>query len=371
MKKSSKSSSPPKAIFPTLSLLSRRGPVWKLQTIWPSDSYSSLRQSLIRLLLAGHSERLDMAPLLERFAMEHRGWYRSQLQRLTNRIRQGTSLVDALEQTPGLLTPDQVLAIRFGTQTGTLREAYQSLLDQRSVAEGENQIRQASVYWIVLLCMLLLITSYLMMFTLPFFRRITDEFELKLPQGLLYLERVKDWLIRYPLLVFLILAVVSYVFISGIVERRIASVMSLLIRSNNESKSSAIVRLLAIAIRAGRPLGGAVSTLAKYHPSSETRRRLLVARNDMEQGIDPWQSLASSRILTPRESLAVQLLPDNPSRAWFLDTIAQERESRTDSRGQWVWALMHPIVILVFGAIVLFIAKSFMGMNIMLIESLS
>ncbi|MEQ1830333.1 MAG: hypothetical protein ABL921_30530, partial [Pirellula sp.] len=50
------------------SVFLRKGPAWRLTSVWPCESRASMRESLIRMLAIAHRERLDVAPLVENLA---------------------------------------------------------------------------------------------------------------------------------------------------------------------------------------------------------------------------------------------------------------------------------------------------------------
>ena len=136
------------------------------------------------------------------------------------------------------------------------------------------------------------------------------------------------------------------------------------------SRSSFILHLLSISSNAGRPLSGALSTLAKYHYDKNVRQRLLFARNEMEQGVNDWQSLSEAELLTSAEAKALVASPDNKARVWLLERLAQLKSDRARRTSSTMLAIAHPVAILIFGSIVLFIFIAFFSMNFKLIQSL-
>ena len=109
--------------------LRRRGPGWKSTPWLPVDSRTSKQRALLQLLSLAYEQRLDSAALIVNLASEQRGIFRRRLFRLAARLRAGTPLVSALEQTPDVLSESDVLSIRFAIQSGTMAATYQSLLD--------------------------------------------------------------------------------------------------------------------------------------------------------------------------------------------------------------------------------------------------
>ena len=113
-------------------------PRWRCVPWWSFESRSAVRSSLLRLLAMAHAHRLAIAPLVRNFAYEHRGLRKLQMLRFARRLESGTPLVEALEQTPDVLSEQDVLTLRFASQTGTLGSAYEHLSRTVSVAHQER-----------------------------------------------------------------------------------------------------------------------------------------------------------------------------------------------------------------------------------------
>ena len=75
-----------------------------------------------------------------------------------------------------------------------------------------------------------------------------------------------------------------------------------LVRTARSDSTADVLQLLGVAIQTGRPLAGTLSTLARYHFDPAMRQKLLLARNEVEQGADVWQSLIEAGLLTHPEA---------------------------------------------------------------------
>lgn len=351
------------------------GTRWRASTWWPSDTSGSMQASLIQLLALAHRERLDAAPLVANLAEEHRGRYRRRLRRLAKCLAEGTSAVDALEQTPEALTDEDVLAIRFGTQTGTLDATYQSLLadSQADDDRASTTLRQTIVYSILTLIVLGLAISFLLTFIFPTLRMIHDEFGLveKHPFYRVFLV-MTDWLARHTQLLLLTIVIVAFLFWSIPSRRFLRRVLAdRLTRGIAQSRSGQLLQLLSIAVEAGRPIPAAISTLARYHFDPCIRQKLLFARNEIEQGTDAWESLVEAGLLSREESVAIATASSTPSRAWTIEQLARRKSDqfsqRRGTRMQW----LQPLVTFAFAAIVLIVAGAMIGYLAQMVQSLT
>src|SRR5687768_537430 len=98
-------------------------PVWGLPT-----TTAQQQQSLLRLIAVAIEEHLPLAPLLRAWSEGEQGVRRVRLQRLVRLLESGKPLPDAVEQVPGVLPDQGILAIRFDSQTGTRTTAVRQWL---------------------------------------------------------------------------------------------------------------------------------------------------------------------------------------------------------------------------------------------------
>jgi len=159
-------------------LLSR----WRISAWFSGDTADDRQRSLLRMLAAAHQQRLDPMVLVDNLASEHRGAYRRRLKRLARRLREGMSLIDALEQTPDVLSDETVLAIRFATQCGTPDSSYSRLIAGRD--ETDNRVQQAAghttMYASIIGVFAVLVVMFQMLFILPTLLKIWRDHNAKL-----------------------------------------------------------------------------------------------------------------------------------------------------------------------------------------------
>ncbi len=350
-----------------------RGPTWYIST-WIGDSLAAQQQSLLRVLAVGFKERINLAPVVQCLAEEHRGRYRRLLKRLAFRLQAGVSLVDALEQTPDALDDDAVLALRFGSQTGTLQTAFEMLLSREKTNEYEtqNHLKQEWVYWVVLACTIGFVLLLMMALIAPTFKAMFDEFGLRLPASLETLITICNIFANYAALWILLVVVLVGLAWSSAVRRFLRrKIAPLFMQPIAQMRRAELLKLLALGVDSGRPISGALSTLARYHFDSRVRQRLLYARNEIEQGVEAWQGLIKADLLTEQQSLAVANAPSNEIRAWILRRLASGMHIAAQQRTSIGFALLQPVVVLTFGAIVMFVFVSFFSVLILMITSLS
>jgi type II secretory pathway component PulF len=326
---------------------------------WPWYSTAAQRQSLLRLIAVATEEHLPLAPLIENWIEDECGVQRRRVRRLAKLLQEGRPLADAVEQVPGVLREEDLLAIRFDAQSGTRTAAMRELLAEPRDALTAPRLERSLIYFCVLVPVSLLLIAFTQAKIVPVIGRIFNEFGIEMPPVLAWSVASRDaifggwWLAALALVAALGWLLATR---SGRPVRR--AIFGRLLGPWHEMRAAGVLQKLAIATSAGRPVPGALSTLARYHFDPTIRRELLFVRNEVEQGADVWQSLATVGMLTAPE---VQLLSGAQrigNLAWVLRKLAAAKERRTSRRIEWAAELVVPALVFVMAALVLFQALS-------------
>ncbi|MEN1678423.1 MAG: type II secretion system F family protein [Planctomycetota bacterium] len=319
-------------------------------------------------------EGLPYGYLVGELANDQQWSYGRRLSRLSRRLKQGTSLADAVEQTPGVLPTQQVLAIRFGVESGTLARVLDELVERQDAdsVDAEQRFHKLGSYLLGVAVLGSIITAIVLFIIMPPMRLLMQEFYLELPpvsQGLMDLG---NWLEDYAWLLALAIAAMSAFFLSESGWRYFHRViLPRLSGSAVRLRGAEIMHLLAISLQAGRPLTGAISTLARYYYDSGVRTQLLFVRNEIEQGADPWRSMQHTGLISEAEAQPLLVGADHASQSWTLRRLAGLRRQRVATRLRLCADVLHPIAVLSLGALVLATCLAALGPLIHLISSLS
>jgi type II secretory pathway component PulF len=282
-------------------------------------------------------------------------------------------LPEALEQVTGALSEDELLAVRFGVQSGTLAASVREELDDALLisARRPSWLRQVIGYGVVITLIAVLLITFLQVKIVPEMSQIHREFSLEQSSVTIWTQRLNDALVNYWWLGALVAVIALAVIFSAKPGRFVRhSMLGRLLRSLREIRSADVLRKLSVTTRAGRPVVGALSTLARYHFDPITRHQLLFARNEVEQGADVWQSMATAGLLTPPEMRLLHTAERVGNRVWVLKQIALAKKRRTAHRAEKWSQLALPALVLVLGSIVLIQALTVFLPLIQLIDSL-
>jgi type II secretory pathway component PulF len=340
--------------FPTFRRLFREPlplPLWS-----PQRARLTQRLALLRLIAVAAEERLPLTPLLEAWSVDERGVQGTRVRRLDALLKDGVPLADAVEQAPRVLGDEDILAIRFGAQSGALAAAVrQRLGDARAQSSyGRSLFRRTMIYVVIVGFVAAAITTFLCIKIIPSMQAILADFSMTAPPPLQWSIELARTFANYwwaGAVVVLILLALMFSVDKGRFIRH--AIIGRAVRPLRELRALEVLRLLGVAAQAGRPIAGAVSTLARYHFDPAIRSKLLYVRNEMEQGADVWQSMSAGGLIAPREAAFLNTAERVGNRPWALEMLSTSKRRRTLRRLERLSELLLPAVVLVFGAFVL------------------
>ena len=320
--------------------------------IRPWGTTIAQRRSLLRLIVVAAEEQVPLVPLLERWAEDERGVQQMRVYRLVDRLKNGMSLANALEEVRGVLREEDVLAVRFDLQMGTrtlaMRRAL-AALEPTSPTQSPAMGRVIS-YLFVMLPLSFLLVTFINLNIVPVFLKMMQQFDIAPPAALqMSYDLARYWWVAAGLILLFLVACTSTDF--GRFLR--GSFVGRLYSPWRKWLAADVLQKLGVAIEAGRPLPGALSTLARYHFDPSMRSKLLFVRNEVEQGADIWQSLVTVGIVTRPEVRLVQLSDRLGSQPWAIDQLVWARQTRAATQAQQVSRLFMPVAVLALGVFVL------------------
>lgn len=313
------------------------------------------RTALLRLIAVAVEQRLPLAPLLAAWADDERGIQRTRVRRVASLIDGGASLPDALEAVPGVLRDDDVLAVRFGAQSGTLAASIRAALaDINSQAEETSGVRGGFALYGLITLLLLGIVIWLQIEIFPALRMISEDYDLQMPAPFEWASWLTSLAMKFWWVAALAALALAWSAFSLRPERFVRHrLLGRRLRPLREWRSAEVLEKLGVAAAAGRPIPGAISTLARYHFDPVTRYKLLEVRNDMEQGAGPWQSLGDVGLISAAEAHAIEASDRAGNRAWTLQQLAEAKKRIAGKFAVRSRDLLLPFMVLALGGLVL------------------
>lgn len=332
------------------------------------------QMALLRLLIVGTEHSLPLAPLVDALADDESGRQRLRLSRLADLLKSGTNLADALEQVPCVLPDDVVLAVRFGSQSGTLGASLKSAasLPARHRDKVVVQIRHLLAYLLFIGFSVLLVVIFLMVKIVPTYQTIFLDFDAPLPPPTRLLIASSQIVARYWLFVVLVGIIAVWALWSEWIINWIRRYgLSYVSRPLVDLTSADLLSNLAVASAAGRPLDGAISTLARYHHSVSFRNKLCYLRNELEQGATLWPTMRGIKLINGVEVDLLEASGRAGNESWAVDQIARSKTAAANSRVDRIIEIAGPIMVILLGLVVGFVCVAMFLPLITLIGNLS
>lgn len=346
---------------------------------------SSTRYGMLLWVLAIAVERqVPLTSALTAFRRDANAAWRRRIDRLAAFLETGVSLPDALDQVPDLLPEESMLSIRVGTENGTLAQVLREEARCQSVINSriENTMTGMTAYIVTLMLTLLAIISFVVIFLIPKFKHIFEGFGVQLPEFTRSVMEVTDLVEKNLFLVApLTLGALWWLSVYAFaLDDRFRSrfrfypagrIPPLLSRMTCRQATAEVLRRLSYVIEEGRPVAGAILTMAKYHGQKQVGMALASVYMDHEHGVSCWESLGKSGLLQDRE---VKLLSSSEAAgniAWALRRTADRINDTVDYRCRVIVEYAGPALLLCVGVLVGCFAIGFFLPLVQLVGGLS
>lgn len=294
------------------------------------------------------------------------GDVRSALQEIRARVERGETLSAALSHHRNLFPPIYVGLVRAGEKSGDLDSAFARLADQ---LERDEQLRgkvlSASIYPLLLAGAGSIAVTVLLFFVLPRFVTLLEGSGAKLPKSTATLLALSAGLHRvWPVLLLVPFVIAAFAaWVANTDEgRRTWSVTLLTLPGVSTLRRYALAgrfaRLVGVLLGGGSPLLAALDDTIESIGDPVARDDTVRIRTSVREGSSLRAAVAESTLFPPLLAQLVGVGEDAGQLQVFLMKAADIFEERTERATQRLATLAEPAMIVVFGAIVAFVALS-------------
>ena len=365
------------SLFPTFAkLLATRGTDSRAprQGLFPTlfgiflPTSSGQRRALAELLALGLDERLPLAPLLEAWAADERGWQAARVRKLAKLVAAGMPLDAALSRVRGALRPQDVTALAVATTLhGNATEALAGFSAPAASTEPvERDIRWGLGYAATLILVSLPTLVFLMVKLVPMFKMIFSDFGMEESPWMTALRWLGNSFAAFWYLPFLAILVAAIA--SRLAPRAWAGLQRTLglggLGVLGDARAADWLGSLDVAERAGEGEERAAQALA----TGTIDRGLRATLKEKAQG--PGGAARSRRagVLSPAEAAALDASPDA---GWVTRALARRHRERILER-MWLFSdLILPVFVMAMGIFVFIIAMGVMEPLFNLIRGLT
>ncbi|HEV7224874.1 MAG TPA: type II secretion system F family protein [Pirellulales bacterium] len=329
------------------------------------------RTALLIMMAAATRRFMPLAPAVEAFGDEWRGAFAWQARRFARLLAAGTPLIDALRQSPGLVSAKSLAVIEAGSEAGVPGAALDEAA-RLSAAQTSFQKALAPLWYFMNLSIAAAaILSFVMVKIVPALIKIFSDFDAELPWLTLRVIEACDAFVTVPVgPIALLLLGLAFIYltlryfglalwdppgIAGIVRRQ---------------ELRAVLRTLAVVAEGGRPLEPALAVLARKHPNPSLGLRLVLVMADMQEGADWCDSFHDRGLLRADETAMLKSAARVGNLPWLLRETAAGIERKLAYRLQVVLQFVAPAAVLAFGGFVLCVVVGMYLPLVALIEKL-
>ena len=294
------------------------------------------------------------------------GDVRAAVLEVKSRVERGDTLSAALAEHPAFFSPLYVGLVRAGERSGDIDSAFTRLSAQLERDEAlRGRILSASIYPLLLATAGTIAVSVLLFFVLPKFVTLLEGSGAKLPSSTSTLLALSAFLHRvWPALVvlpFVLAGVLAWTRNSD-EGRRFASRVLLATPAVNTLREYALAarfsRLLGVLLGGGAPLLVALDDTVESIGDPVAQDDVVRIRTKVREGSSLRAAVADSPIFPPLLAQLIGVGEEAGQLKEFLTKSAEIFEERTERATQRLAALAEPAMIVVFGAIVAFVALS-------------
>ena len=287
-------------------------------------------------------QNLPLADEVDAFAESLPSRKRGAYYGLSNRLRDGRSLGEALELTSGVLSRPIATELRTAEDSGTLPSVLTDiaarLTSTLSRSQFDSSFAIAILYGWVLLTIEGLIIGFVMYWIIPKYKEIFEDFGVELPRLTVSAINASDLFVGYfyllismlevPILVALALALVYCIGWGNLNY-------PLLMRWFPRRDAPPLLRSLSHAVETGQPLKEIVEDMAHRHLRSDMRQRLLRISRALELGQPLRDPLCNEGFIRAKEADALAAAQRAGNLPWGLRTLADSMEATSRHRAQF------------------------------------
>jgi len=283
-----------------------------------------------------------------------------------SRVERGDTLSTALATHSRLFSPLYVGLVRAGEKSGDVDTSFGRLAQH---LEREEQLRgkvlSAAIYPLLLACAGTIAVTVLLFFVLPRFVTLLEGSGATLPRSTSIMLAVSSGLHRaWPVLLLIPFAIAAFLaWVRNTTEgRRVASQLLLGIPGVRSLRQYALAarfaRLVGVLLGGGAPLLAALDDTIESIGDPLARDDTARIRTRVREGSSLRAAVGESTLFPPLLAQLIGVGEDAGQLRIFLDKAADIFEERTERATQRLATLAEPAMIVVFGAIVAFVALS-------------
>lgn len=281
-------------------------------------------------------------------------------------IRNGSSMSVALSRQPRAFSQMYARTIAAGEQGGNLEVVLRQMADfMERAAETEKRIKNALTYPVIVLVVAVIVVGILVSYVLPAFADIYSQLGANPPLTSRMLIGFNDWFIQYGLYVFLVILAAlaaAYIYIRTPAGKyqwhKLFFQLPIIGRISLLMELSRCCRTISMLFRVGLPLPE-IMTMAIQGSNNVTLKEALTGvQQELIRGEGLSGPMQKRSLFLPMMVQMVGVGEETGSLDNTLATVAESYEADADEKTSTAVELIQPIMTIIMGAVIAFIALS-------------
>ena len=279
------------------------------------------------------------------------------------RVREGYSLAEALDEFPHVFPELYRATVASGEQSGKLDYVLGRMADHVEHSQAlRGKIILAMVYPLVLTCVALLVTIVLLMYVVPKVVQVFDDIDQTLPGMTLFLIALSDFLRNYGLYIAILItiSIMIFNFLLRTDSFKFAwhtfiltiPAVSYLVKGIN---TAIFTRTFSILAGSGVNALKAMRISAQVMSNQHMKKAVLDASERVREGSGISTALEKSKCFPPMTVYLIASGESSGNLVEMLEHAADSQEKEFEIIINTIMGLFEPLLIVVMGAVVLFI----------------
>ena len=286
--------------------------------------------------------------------------FRRVLRKLTDDIKKGFSMSEAMEQHPGVFNPLYVSLVKAGEVSGTLHTVLDELAEYlEKIEDTRRKVYSALTYPIFIIIFLAFVVWGLFYYIIPMFAEVYARFKADLPAPTLVAISISDYIrtniVLTVIMIFLFLLALFLVyltdrgrFIIDSIKLKIPVIGKLI----NQSIMSKFARTFSILMAAGVPIMDTLELVENVVQNAVVENAVRKARVMVKEGYSVAGAFRKTGVFPPTMLQLTATGEETGDMDRLLAKAAEFYEKLVDAVIDRLTSLIEPILIIIMAAVV-------------------
>jgi len=279
---------------------------------------------------------------------------------LCTRIEEGEKLSDAMLHYSEVFEEQEIGMIQSGESSGQLANVLENVAnDEQKAYEIRSKVKSAMTYPIIVFLLLIAVVSIMMMFVVPKLAALFNSTKQELPTLTKAVMAVSDFMVNHKMaLLFIVLGIGVFITLFRKTDIGREFIDDFKIRVPIFGKMYRMAYLARFARSLSNLLNSQLTILRTIEITANSigndiyRRRLMIASEDVKQGLSLSESLTDSDLFNPMIINMIDIGEKTAQLDVISARIATFYENELDNKVNGISKVIEPVVLIIIGVTV-------------------